>query len=229
LDGVDTKSIFSTAVEACSAPFDDSRFSLVASGAEIAVMSEGLTLSLALDASSEFSPSVVFQASLEFGISSTFKPSLSVAPSLVSTPSFPFVASESFAESATLLGPVSPGGAAEQVSGRALASGAIGGGLGGLAALAALVLLFLLKRKKKDVIAPVEDDVETGSRTIDEDDAYVSEYGLSDAVQQVDSEEGGEDMPQGIPEVESEGSDMEGLSERNPDDIEAAETDPDES
>jgi hypothetical protein len=120
-----------------------------------------------------------------------------------------------------------PGGAAEQVSGQALSGGAIGGGLSGLAALAALLLLLFLKRKKKEP-EQVEETVETGSNTVDEDDAYISEYGLSDGVQPVDADQDDEDLPQAMPEEPSEGSDRAALSERSPDDFDAAEADPDE-
>jgi hypothetical protein len=99
----------------------------------------------------------------------------------------------------------------------------------GLAALAALVLLFLLKRKKKGV-EPVAETVETVSTTVDEDDAYVSEYGLSDAVQPLEDVEGGEDLPRANGQQgNSEGGEMEALSERNPDEFNEAERDPDET
>jgi hypothetical protein len=124
---------------------------------------------------------------------------------------------------------VGPDGAAEQVSGQALSSGAIGGGVSGLAALAALVLLFLLRRKKK-VVEPIEETVETNSTTLDENDAYISEYGLSDPVHALDDGEDDEDLPQaGLQQGHSEGSEMEAMSERNPDEFNGAELDPDET
>jgi hypothetical protein len=124
---------------------------------------------------------------------------------------------------------VDPGGAAEQVSGQALSSGAIGGGVSGLAGLVALALLFLLKRKKP-VVEPVEETVETVSTTLGESDAYASEYGLSDAVQPLEDVEDGEDLPRAIGQQGNlEGSEMEALSERNPDEFNEAGPDPDET
>jgi LPXTG-motif cell wall-anchored protein len=125
---------------------------------------------------------------------------------------------------------LNPGGGAEQVSGQALSSGAIGGGVSGLVALAGLVLLFLFRRKKKEVVELVEDTVETVSTTIDEDDAYISEYGLSDRGQPFDDGEDDEDLPKSVEEDGGhEGSEMEAVSERNPDQFSEAEPDPDET
>jgi hypothetical protein len=125
---------------------------------------------------------------------------------------------------------LNPGGGAEQVSGQALSSGAIGGGVSGLAALAALILLFLLRRKKKEVVELDEETVETGSTTVNDDDGYVSEYGLSDAVQPLDNGEDDEDLPKSAEKDGGcDGSEMEALSERNPDEFNEAEPDPDET
>jgi LPXTG-motif cell wall-anchored protein len=106
---------------------------------------------------------------------------------------------------------------AEQVSGQSLSSGAIGGGVSGLAALAALALLLLFRRKKKEVVEPAEETVETS--TIDEDDAYISEYGLSDRDQRFDGGgEDDEDLPQSVKDdCDDAGSEVEAVSERNPD------------
>jgi LPXTG-motif cell wall-anchored protein len=111
---------------------------------------------------------------------------------------------------------LNPGGGADQASGQALSSGAIGGGVSGLAALAALALLLLFKRKKKEVVEPAEETVET--RTIDEDDAYISEYGLSDREQRFDGGEDDEDLPKSVKDdCDDAGSEVEAVSERNPD------------
>jgi hypothetical protein len=79
-----------------------------------------------------------------------------------------------------------------------------------------LLLLFLLKRKKKE-IAQSEETVETVSKTITEDDAYITEYGLSDLGQSGDPNEDDEDLPQPLLEEQSEDGGQEGFSERNPD------------
>jgi LPXTG-motif cell wall-anchored protein len=125
---------------------------------------------------------------------------------------------------------LNPGGGADQVTGQALSSGAIGGGVSGLVALAALVLLFLFRRKKKEVVELAEDTVETVSTTVDADDGYISEYGLSDADQPFDDGEDDEDLPQLVEEDGGyEGSEMDAVSERNPDQFSDAEPDPDET
>jgi hypothetical protein len=93
-----------------------------------------------------------------------------------------------------------------------------------------LVLLFLFRRKKKEVVELVEDTVETMSNTVDEDDAYISEYGLSDADQPFDEGEDDEDVPRSVEEDGGyNGSEMEAVSERNPDELSEAERDPDET
>jgi hypothetical protein len=125
---------------------------------------------------------------------------------------------------------LNPGGAADQVSGQALSSGAIGGGVSGLVALSALVLLFLFRRKKKGLVELPEETVETMSTTVDDDDDYISEYGLSDAGQPSDDSEPDEDLPKLVEEDgDYDGSEMEAVSERNPDEFSEAELDPDET
>jgi LPXTG-motif cell wall-anchored protein len=125
---------------------------------------------------------------------------------------------------------LNPGGGADQASAQALSSGAIGGGVSGLVALAALILLFLFRRKKKEVAELAEEAVETMSTTVDEDDGYISEYGLSDADQPLDDGEDDEDLPRSVEEDAGyDGSEMEAVSERNPDESSEAGLDPDET
>jgi hypothetical protein len=93
-----------------------------------------------------------------------------------------------------------------------------------LAALAALALLLLLLKKKKEKVEEPEETGESTAGTIDDDDAYISEYGLSDGVRPVESDEDREDLPQEAVDNSDEGSVAEHLSEHNPDEV-----DPDES
>jgi hypothetical protein len=113
---------------------------------------------------------------------------------------------------------------AGQVSG-GVSGAAIGGGAaGGLAALAALALLLLLFKKKKTKVEEPEETGESTAGTIDDDDAYISEYGLSDGVKPIESDEDREDLPHGSVGNSDEASVGEHMSEHNPDEL-----DPDES
>jgi hypothetical protein len=93
-----------------------------------------------------------------------------------------------------------------------------------LAALAALALLLLLLKKKKKQVEEPEETGESTVGTIDDDDAYISEYGLSDGVKPVDSDEDREDLPHEALGDSGEGNVPEHVSEHNPDEL-----DPDES
>jgi hypothetical protein len=115
------------------------------------------------------------------------------------------------------------GAPAEQVSGGVSGAALGGGAAGGLAALAALALLLLLLKKKKKAIEELEETGESTAGTIDEDDAYISEYGLSDGVRPVDSDEDREDVPHEAMDDSGEDSGGEHMSEHNPDEL-----DPDE-
>jgi hypothetical protein len=81
---------------------------------------------------------------------------------------------------------------------RATAISAIGGGFSGLLILAALIfLVWFRKRKSKsihpdDTEAPMEDDVPS---TITEERDVVSEYGLSDPFELIDSSADASDIP----------------------------------
>jgi hypothetical protein len=100
----------------------------------------------------------------------------------------------------------------------AVSGAAIGGGAaGGLAALAALALLLLLLKKKRKKVEAPEETVESVSHTIDDDDAYISEYGLSDGGKRLESDEDREDLPQEALGDSNEDSVAEHLSEHNPD------------
>jgi hypothetical protein len=123
-----------------------------------------------------------------------------------------------------------PGGAAEQTK-NGVSGAVIGGSLGGLAALAALLLLLLLRKKKKQ--EEVEEGEETvGSEstlgTIDGEDEYISEYGLSDGVRPLDSDQDVNDLPND--ELDSNFIDeCSNASEHNPEELDDGALDPDES
>lgn len=94
----------------------------------------------------------------------------------------------------------------------------------GLAALAALLLLLLLKKKKrKEELEEVA--AETTMDTIQEHEAYISEYGLSDAANLMDDDEIGEDLPRAALEDGNFDSDTSHASEHNPDELEDEEMD----
>jgi hypothetical protein len=113
---------------------------------------------------------------------------------------------------------VPPGGPNEQGSGGLGAGGAVGIGVGSLAALAALLLLLFLKRKKKKPDEEPEATIESeATTTVDEDDMYISEYGLSDGGRPIDEDEDVEDLPQVAASAGDYNSDMQNASEHNPD------------
>jgi hypothetical protein len=74
---------------------------------------------------------------------------------------------------------------------------AVGGGLAGSAALAGLFLLLLLKRKKEEVIEEEPEGCETtvATGTIDDDPNFISEYGLSDSLSFIESDDRPSDAP----------------------------------
>jgi hypothetical protein len=109
------------------------------------------------------------------------------------------------------------------------AGGAIGAGLGGLAALAALLLLFLLRKKTKSLQEPEETVSDTMTVTNEEDEVYISEYGLSDGVRPVDDHDELEDLPRAAPIDLTYDSDLQNASEHNPDDFGDPDFDPDEA
>jgi hypothetical protein len=109
---------------------------------------------------------------------------------------------------------------------------AIGAGIGGLAALAALLLLLFLFKRKKPADMPEEAEEETAGsdQTVNlSDGGYISEYGLSDGVRPVDSDEDDEDLPQAGPGDGNYDSDLENASEHNPDELDEVALDPDEA
>jgi hypothetical protein len=198
--------------------------------------SRSLPASLAFTQSRPFTASLAFAPSLAFTLSHVFTASFRIAassafqPSSEFTLSDPFSASAPFSASPTLPIPiVQPGGGADQIAAGLFSNGAIGAAAGGFAALAALLLLLLLKKKKKPVEEPNgETETETTLNSIDDDDVYISEYGLSDGVRPVDDSDDHEDLPQCAPGEGNYGSDIENASEHNPefeDDI----VDPDEA
>jgi hypothetical protein len=102
--------------------------------------------------------------------------------------------------------------------------------LGGLAALAALLLLFLLKRKKNQGDQGEVDETMTVETTsMDDDEIYISQYGLSDGVRPIDGDDDYEDLPQAAPSDEPYNEEFENASEHNPEDLEGVPLDPDES
>jgi hypothetical protein len=70
----------------------------------------------------------------------------------------------------------------------------------------------------------LEEEPEVETRTVQEDPAYASEYGLSDGAKQGESDADQEDLPQAPGENASQDAPGEHGSEHNPDDL-----DPDES
>jgi hypothetical protein len=148
------------------------------------------------------------------------------------TPSGRFTSSGSFTPPAK--GPPRdlPAGAGDnQSSGRAGTYAGIGAGVGLPIAIAAVLLLLFLKRRKKNLNDVVQettmDTVDTV--TITEDDAYISEYGLSDGALVLDEDDRGD-----LPQASSAGqedyqSGMENASEHNPDDLSAGVLDADET
>jgi hypothetical protein len=117
-----------------------------------------------------------------------------------------------------------PDGAAGQVAG-GVSGAAIGGGAaGGLAGLAALALLLLLFKKRKPELLPEQPEEDTRTTTVEDEGAFVSEYGLSDGVKQDDGDRDVGDLPQAPGDTAAEDALAEHASEHNPDDL-----DPDES
>jgi hypothetical protein len=96
----------------------------------------------------------------------------------------------------------------------------VGAGLGGLAALAGLILLVVLLKKKKEPSHPADSGTASPDLTTEDNCTFISEYGLSE-----DEHRGGgvEDLPSDIvcPAASDHGyqSDVEHLSEHNPEDL----------
>jgi hypothetical protein len=67
---------------------------------------------------------------------------------------------------------------------------AVGAALGAAAALAAIIAFFIVKKRRNAVAEELEEDADgeptdlASTSTLGEDDAYVSEYGLSDHARQ---------------------------------------------
>jgi hypothetical protein len=98
-----------------------------------------------------------------------------------------------------------------------LSKAAIAAGTGGFAALATLVLFLLLrKRRKLKVEEPFLPDEPTLG-TVDDNDKYISEYGLSDEFDPANSDEDREDLPRSDFEDMIQDSIEEYVSEHNPD------------
>jgi hypothetical protein len=182
--------------------------------------SQALAASLPFTASGIFSATRVFSPSPAFLASAPFSHSLPFTSSDGFSESGFLIASDGFTTSAHFTelpqGSAIAGAQAEQLSG-GVSGAAIGGGAaGGLAALAALVLLLLLFKKKKNKIEQPEETAESTVGTIDEEDAYVSEYGLSDEVRPLGSDEDREDLPREGLDNSGEDGLAEHVSEHNP-------------
>jgi hypothetical protein len=111
-----------------------------------------------------------------------------------------------------------------------VSSAAIGAAAGGLAALAALVLLLLLfkKRKKVDEVVETVESEATLESTIDEDDVYISEYGLSDGVRPMDDDDDYGDLPRDVSPDGACDSETGNISEHNPEELDEGGLDLDE-
>lgn len=86
--------------------------------------------------------------------------------------------------------------------------------------MAALLLLFLLKKKKKP--PPMDEETiasDSAMETITEENAYISEYGLSDGVRPVDGDEDQKDLPRQGSGGSDDHSDLQNASEINPDEF----------
>jgi hypothetical protein len=117
-------------------------------------------------------------------------------------------------------------GVADQLSSGLGSNGAIGAGLGGLGILGILLLLlFLKKRKQEKVDEYVEDTItEASVDTLQDNEEFISEYGLSDNIGGSDSDEEGNDLPVSVEEYGMQESDFGAGSEHNPEDVSIDET-----
>jgi hypothetical protein len=93
------------------------------------------------------------------------------------------------------------------------------------------LLLFLIRKRKKpgEKEEPEHTTCDDASRSVIDDDGYISEYGLSDGVQAVDDADDQEDLPQAGPELGDYRSDVENMSEHNPEELGDEGIDPDET
>jgi hypothetical protein len=171
-----------------------------------------------------FDSTAVFRVSSPFDATSLLLDSDDFDPTAAFMGSVPFSASnavdqrEAFPRTADFT-PLPLFGAPGQQSGGFSTGATAGRGLAGLTGL----LLFLLWKRKKETKEIEEADCEGSSEevdmsTIDEDDVYISEYGLSDSLGPTESEDEGPDIPQEASCGTYE-SDSLLASEHNPDEL----------
>jgi hypothetical protein len=213
-----------------------------------------MTGSLELTASADFRACDIFDSSVRFTISSVFAVSveppysgiLTDSPLFIKshvftrsdihktstdfTPSSQFISSNAFDQSLSFYPTDTDVPDADtQQSGGALVS-AVGGGLAGLAALAILLLFILLKkRKKREEQVEVTEGEEIDTSTIDDENEFVSEYGLSEGIQSLSEDDLSGDLPQPPQDPFFGDSDRANASEVNPNEFDELIFDADEN
>jgi hypothetical protein len=150
-----------------------------------------------------------------------FPDTLWFAQSAFFSPSGKFSLIASFIVSSSFLRSVGEG--PNHASGRFGTSAAVGTGLGGLsalAALAALLLLLFLKKEKNNLEAAEEEAEKTLSDTQTEDEnIYISQYGLSDRVRPMSDGGDHDDIPRTVAKGEECHCDIVNASEHSPDEL----------
>jgi hypothetical protein len=186
--------------------------------------------SLKFTLSKEFIPSIEFNSSNSFEPSesfvaiSKFFQSDDFIPSPTFTTSIMFSALDVLTTSAQFTS--NPN---EQMKNGLPLSGALAAGAAGLTILAALAIFLLVKRTKKNPPQPEEETIERVTETTEDENEYISEYGLSDAICSADHHEADIDFPQTALRTEDYENDFENASECNPEELDDEIVDVDEA